>query len=91
MIKHTAEQVEEVATTNEHPLPLRAREMLRAYAALLREREQAKQVVTDDEVKRIAEALSHNGWATGGSFEDDFVPDVRAALEAVWPAESSDD
>ena len=36
--------------------------------------------LTDAQVLRIAQALASNGWASGGDFEDEFLPDVRNAL-----------
>jgi len=37
--------------------------------------------VTDEVARDVAECLQFSGWATGGDFEDDFLPDVRRALE----------
>ena len=39
--------------------------------------------VTDKIVRHVAECLQFKGWATGGDFEDEFLPDVRAALESA--------
>jgi hypothetical protein len=39
--------------------------------------------VTDEMVERVAESLRQNGWASGGDYVEDFLPDVRAALEAA--------
>lgn len=30
---------------------------------------------------RIAEALRSNGWHLGGDYEEEFFPDIRAALK----------
>ena len=37
--------------------------------------------VTDGVARDVAECLQFSGWATGGDFEDDFLPDVRRAIE----------
>jgi len=37
--------------------------------------------VTDEIARDVAECLQFSGWATGGDFEDDFLPDVRRAIE----------
>jgi hypothetical protein len=80
MTKYTAEQVEDAAATNGHPLPLRAREMLRAYAALLREREKG---VTEEIAQKALVA-----WCKANRFNSE-RDRMRVALEAVWPAENS--
>lgn len=51
--------------------------------ALEKHRESAKAGVTDDVAVRVAHALEQQGWATGGDFHEEFLPDVRAVLEAV--------
>jgi hypothetical protein len=39
--------------------------------------------VTEELAERVAEALQQNGWASGADYEEDFLPDVRAAVEAA--------
>ena len=34
-------------------------------------------------VQDVARALYVNGWSSGGDYDEDFVPDVRAALQAA--------
>jgi hypothetical protein len=39
--------------------------------------------VTEELAERVAEALQQNGWASGADYKEDFLPDVRAAVEAA--------
>lgn len=41
----------------------------------------ARSEVSDAMVDTVARHLQSLGWATGGDYEEDFEPDVRAALE----------
>ena len=34
-------------------------------------------------VEDVARALYVNGWSSGGDYDEDFVPDVRAALQVA--------
>ena len=45
----------------------------------------------DVDVRRVAEALAGNGWASGGDFEDDFLPDVRSAISVALAAQPKGD
>jgi len=81
-MKYTAEEVREVAATNEHPIPLRVRDMLTAYADSL---ERAQGGVTDGVVDVAHDTIfGHPSFDIG---ENGFLgkPAVRAALLAVWP------
>lgn len=33
--------------------------------------------------RRVAEALAASGWASGGDFDEDFLPDVREAMKVA--------
>lgn len=39
--------------------------------------------VTDEMVELVAEYLRQKGWTTGGDYVEDFLPDVRAALQSI--------
>jgi hypothetical protein len=81
-MKYTAEKVREAAATNEHPIPLRVRDMLTAYADSL---ERAQGGVTDGVVDVVHDTIfGHPSFDIG---ENGFLgkPAVRAALLAVWP------
>jgi len=63
---------------------------LRKAAALLREREQAKQGVTDKIVDiAITEMFGEQFADVHGKTESAWKERMRAALEAVWPVENS--
>jgi hypothetical protein len=81
-MNYTAEEVREAAATNEHPIPLRVRDMLTAYADSL---ERAQGGVTDGVVDVAHDTIfGHPSFDIG---ENGFLgkPAVRAGLLAVWP------
>ncbi|KAF1005430.1 MAG: hypothetical protein GAK28_03182 [Luteibacter sp.] len=51
----------------------------------------APRVQGDVDVRRVAEALAENGWASGGDFDDEFLPDVRAAISVALAAQPKGD
>lgn len=75
---YTNEQIEAMASGCDQCGDPAVGEMLLAWIA-----ERKKTVVTDEMVECVAEALRENGWASGGEYVEDFLPDVRAALEAA--------
>lgn len=82
----TVAEVRDAATTNEHPIPLRVRDMLTAYADDLDRRAEG---VTDDVLIRMGRVIAQRAgesWDDIGEFAQQTIKDTqRAALLAVWP------
>lgn len=71
----TVAEVRDAATTNEHPIPLRVRDMLTAYADDLDRRAEG---VTDEVCRQVLAKLPLYAASTP-------IEMMRAALTAVWP------
>lgn len=82
----TVAEVRDAAITNEHPIPLRVRDMLNAYADDLDRRAEG---VTDDVLIRMGRVIAQRAgesWDDIGEFAQQTIKDTqRAALLAVWP------
>lgn len=99
MSKYTAEQVERIAEFHEQvrlenverrdKLADKSADMLRDYAALLRERESARAAVTDEMLVAMGRVIANRAgedWDNIGDFAQQTIKDTqRAALEAVAP------
>jgi hypothetical protein len=89
-MKYTAEEVREAAATNEHPIPLRVRDMLRAYAAAIAQGMHHEQEIPLSSPRTAegqaigVEAGAETQPAQGGpraELTSRLPPDIRHAIE----------